>query len=130
MFLGKEIPATGTSFGIERIIDIMAELGMFPVSHTKVAVLVTLFDSSTLGGSLNFCQDLRKAGINAENFLNLAKFKKQLSYANKKGIPFVAIIGPDELIENSVTIKNMISGEQKTFERREAVEYLKKQEKF
>ena len=61
--------------------------------------------------------------------MNLAKFKKQLSYANKKGIPFVAIIGPNELIENSVTIKNMKSGEQKTFERRKAVEYLKKQEK-
>ena len=129
MFLGREIPATGTSFGIERIIDVMAELGMFPVSQTKIAVLVTLFDSSTLGGSLNFTQELRKAGINAENFLNLAKFKKQLSYANKKGIPFVAIIGPNELIENSVTIKNMKSGEQKTFERRKAVEYLKKQEK-
>ena len=126
MFLGKEIPATGTSFGIERIIDVMSELEMFPASATKTAVLVTLFDQSTLSASLNFTQELRKIGINAENFLNLAKFKKQLSYANKKEIPFVAIIGPDELAENRVTIKNMTTGEQKTFDRKEGVDYLKK----
>lgn len=127
MFLGKEIPATGTSFGIERIIDVMSELEMFPTSATKTAVLVTLFDQSTLSASLSFTQELRKIGINAENFLNLAKFKKQLSYANRKEIPFVAIIGPDELAENRVTIKNMRTGEQKTFDRREGVDYLNKQ---
>lgn len=127
MFTGKQIPAVGTSFGIERIIDVMSELEMFPASATKTNVLVTLFDQSTVSASLNFTQELRKTRINAENFLNLAKFKKQLSYANKKEIPFVAIIGPDELAENRVTIKNMKTGEQKTFERREAVDYLKKQ---
>ena len=127
MFLGKEIPAAGTSFGIERIIDVMSELEMFPASETKTAVLVTLFDQSTLNASLNFTQELRKKGINAENFLNPAKFKKQLSYANKKEIPFVAIIGPDELAENCVTIKTMKTGEQKTFKKREAVDYFKKQ---
>ena len=100
---------------------------MFPASATKTAVLITLFDQSTLSASLNFTQELRKIGINAENFLNLAKFKKQLSYANKKEIPFVAIIGPDELAENRVTIKNMRTGEQKTFDRKEGVDYLKKQ---
>lgn len=126
MFLGRDIPATGTAFGIERIIDVMTQLGMFPESQTKTQVLVTIFDDSTREASLKFTKELRKSGINVEFVFDVTKIKKQFSYANKKRIPFVAIIGPDEMAKNQVTIKNMKTGEQKTLNSGEVIKYLKK----
>lgn len=124
MFLGQDIPATGTAFGIERIIDVMAQLNMFPQVQTKTKVLVTLFDETTRAESLNFAQELRRAGVATDCFLNLAKLKKQFSYADKKNIPFVVIIGPDEEAEQSVTLKNMQTGEQKKMKKDEVITYL------
>ncbi len=124
MFLGRDIPATGVAFGIERIIDVMTELKMFPESPTKTQVLVTLFDEATIAASLNFTQELRAAGINAEHFFELSKLKKQFTFADKKRIPYVAIIGPDELAEQKVTLKTMSTGEQKRLARDEAINFL------
>jgi len=127
IFLGREIPATGTAFGIERIIDVMTQLEMFPETKTKTKVLVTIFDDSTREASLRFTQELRKSGINSEFFIDTTKIKKQFSYANKKRIPFVAIIGPEEMAANQMTIKNMKSGEQRTLNSEEAIKELKKE---
>lgn len=124
MFLGKDIPATGTSFGIERIIEVMTQLNMLPEAKTKTQVLVTQFDESTQKASLNFSQSLRKAGIKTETFLNRAKLKKQFTYADRKQIPFVVIIGPDEEAARKVTIKNLQTGEQQTWSREEGVKFL------
>ncbi|MFQ5676046.1 MAG: histidine--tRNA ligase [bacterium] len=85
MFSGRQIPATGTSFGIERIIDVMTQLEMFPASETRTQVLVTLFDESTVQDSLGFATALRKDGIRTENFPSVAKLKKQMTYADGKG---------------------------------------------
>jgi histidyl-tRNA synthetase len=126
MFLGRDIPATGVAFGIERIIDVMAELQMFPTAQTKTRVLVALFDETTRAASLQFAQELRKAGIHAENYFELAKLKKQLTYADRKRIPFVVFIGPDELTSQQVTIKNMNTAEQRTIDRAAALDYLSK----
>lgn len=125
MFLGRDIPATGTAFGIERIIDVMTQLEMFPEVKTKTKALVTIFDDSTRAASLKFTQKLRKSGVKAEIFFDTAKIKKQFSYANKKRIPFVVIIGPDELKANQVTIKDMKAGEQKTLSAEKVLEILK-----
>ncbi|MFQ5822930.1 MAG: histidine--tRNA ligase [bacterium] len=124
MFLGRDIPATGTAFGIERIIDVMNQLQMFPETKTKTQAFVTIFDDSTREASLNFTQKLRKSGVNAEFFYEVTKIKKQFSYANKKRIPFVVIIGPDEIVSNQVTIKNMKTGEQKTLSPEKAIEII------
>ena len=126
MFLGRTIPATGTAFGIERIIDVMTELEMFPESKTTTRVLVAMFDDSTRSASLAFAKELRQSGIQTEHFFDSVKMKKQFSYADKRGIPVVAVIGPDELRENKVTIKNLRSGEQKTLDRERGIEYLVK----
>lgn len=126
MFLGRDIPATGTAFGIERIIDVMDELDMFPDTRTTTSVLVTLFDENTGDASLRFAQHLRSAGIPTETFFSLAKMKKQLTYANKKGIPFVAIIGPQEQERDEVTLKDMRSGEQQRLAPGAAVEFVKR----
>ncbi|OQX87521.1 histidine--tRNA ligase, partial [candidate division KSB1 bacterium 4484_87] len=91
MFLGEDIPATGTTLGIERIIDVMTELNMLPEAKTSTKALVTVFDEGTKMASLQLVKKLRAAGINAEIFLDSANLKKQFKYANKQGIPFVII---------------------------------------
>lgn len=127
MFLGRDISATGTSFGIERIIDVMQQLDMLPTAKTQTAVLVTLFDETTKAASLKFAQELRKSGVNTEIFLQSAKLKKQFAYADKKSIPFVIIIGPDEAANQTVTIKDMVSGEQKNWTWQDGINFLKSQ---
>ncbi|MCG8603912.1 ATP phosphoribosyltransferase regulatory subunit, partial [bacterium] len=123
-FLGRDIPATGTAFGIERIIEVMGQLHMFPDSKTKTQVLVTIFDDEGRTASLKFAQQLRQAGIRTENFFDAVKMKKQLTYADKRGIRYVAILGPDERADDRVTIKDLISGEQKKLERERSLDYL------
>jgi histidyl-tRNA synthetase len=125
MFLGRDIPATGTAFGIERIIEVMAQLDMFPDSKTKTQVLVTIFDDEGRAASLAFAQHLRQAGIRTESVFDATKMKKQLSYADKKGIRYVAILGPDERDNDRVTIKDLTSGEQQTLERERCADYFK-----
>ncbi len=112
MFLGRNIPATGTTIGIERIIDVMTELNMLPESKTKTQVLVTIFDENTQKASLEITNKLRTAGINTEIFFDAGGLKKQFKYANKKGIPYVITIGPDEVTRNEASLKNMTTGEQ------------------
>ncbi|MFQ5640495.1 MAG: histidine--tRNA ligase [bacterium] len=124
MFLGRDIPATGVSFGIERIIDVMTQLDMFPEAKTKTQVLVTLFDESTRGDCIRFTQQLRKAGVKTESFFKQAKMKKQFSYADKRGIPYVVIIGPDEAQEGKVTIKELATSKQVTLSSEQGLEYL------
>jgi histidyl-tRNA synthetase len=124
MFLGQNVPATGTAFGIERIIDVMDQLEMLPEAKTKTHVLVTIFDESTRELSLQFTQLLRRAGVNAEFYIDMTKLKKQFSYANKREIPFVVIIGPDEAATKQVTIKSMKTGEQKTLSSEKAIRML------
>lgn len=127
MFLGRDIPATGTSFGIERIIEVMQQLEMLPPTKTQITVLVTLFDETTQGASLKFAQALRKSSINTDVFLRTAKLKKQFAYADKKSIPFVVIIGPEEAANETVTIKDMSCGEQKNWRWQEGINFLKSQ---
>lgn len=114
MFSGKDIPATGTSLGLERIITIMEELKMMPVTSTLSEVLVSVFDRSLVGVSFQVAAKLRSAGINTEMYLKDDKLKKQFSYANNKGIPLVIIVGPDEQEKGRVGLKDMRKGAQLT----------------
>jgi histidyl-tRNA synthetase len=119
MFTDRSYPATGTSFGIERVIDVMDELGMFPpeVTTTIARVLVTIFDQALVGASLQASYELRKAGLNTELYFENDPLGDQIRYALKKGIPYVVIIGPDELAESRVTVRNLPLNEQRTVER-------------
>ncbi|HEX9974861.1 MAG TPA: His/Gly/Thr/Pro-type tRNA ligase C-terminal domain-containing protein, partial [bacterium] len=112
MFSGQNIPATGTTIGIERIIDVMTELKMLPESKTKTRVLVTIFDEATRLASLDVVKNVRAAGINTEIFFDASGLKKQFKYADKKGIPYVVILGPDEVARKEVSLKNLKTGEQ------------------
>ncbi len=125
MFLGRDIPATGTAFGIERIIDVMNELNMFPTTRTKTQILMAAFEDTTLPAALSVAQELRRHGFHVESYPDTAKLKKQFSYADKRGIPFVIIIGPDEQQAEEITIKHLQTGDQKRVELKTAISYLK-----
>lgn len=125
MFSGRDVPATGTSLGLERIITVMEELAMLPTTPTVSQALVTVFDRSLFGESLQVASELRSAGINVEVYLNDDKLKKQLDYANKKGIPQVIIIGPDEKERGEVVLRDMERKTQATVPRQELVNKIK-----
>lgn len=115
LFSQQSIPTTGTSFGIERIIDVMEELAMYPASigKTVTQVLVTVFNRELVGASVRIANTLRAAGINAELALETeGGLGKQLKYAAAKAIPFALIIGPDENAAQQATLRDLASGEQ------------------
>ncbi|MEE8585843.1 MAG: histidine--tRNA ligase [Acidobacteriota bacterium] len=114
LFMKDSLPAVGTSFGIERIIDAMQELSMFPdsVRSTVVQALVTLFGPELASNSLQAAQRLRQAGIHTELYFEAASLKSQFKYANRKGIPCVVVIGPDEAQQGRVTVRNFSTGQQ------------------
>jgi histidyl-tRNA synthetase len=110
LFSDTAYPVTGTSLGIERIIDAMDELGMFPESirSSTAQVLVALFDTDTQAASIEMATELRRAGINTSIYYDYTdRLGDQIGYASAKGIPFVVIIGPDELARGEATIREM-----------------------
>jgi len=125
MFGGKEMPATGTSLGLERIITIMEELKMLPAAATVSEVLVTVFDRSLVEASFKVVSELRGAGISAEIYVNETRLKKQFTYANNKGIPLVIILGPEEHEKGEVGLKNLRTGDQTVVTRGELIQRVK-----
>jgi histidyl-tRNA synthetase len=107
------VSGVGISFGVDRIYDAMEELQLFP-KDTLISsrVLVTHTDEESMRYGLKIVQSLRQKGIAAEIYPDIAKLKKQLDYANKKGVPFVIVIGSEEIAGGLLTFKNMETGEQ------------------
>ncbi len=122
MFRKESLPTTGTSLGIERIIDLMDELSLYPpgLNRTVVQVLVTVFGAETRAASNRFASLLREAGIRTEVVLEDRKVGKQAAYADKKGIPVAAFLGPDEIAAGQVTLKRLRDGETRTVAQAEA----------
>lgn len=112
----RDVPATGASFGLERLVDVIEALNMAPdfVRQTTTRILVTIFSPETLGESLRLANRLRSEGIDTEVYLGTDRLSNQLRYASRKGIPFVAIIGPDEIARGEVVLKNMATEEQES----------------
>ncbi|GGB81042.1 histidine--tRNA ligase [Dyadobacter sediminis] len=107
------ISGVGISLGVDRIYDVMEELNLFPESRkTSTQVMISNFDEEAFLYGLSVLPKLRNAGINAEIYPDSVKLKKQLDYADRKNIPFVILIGSDEIQSGLLTLKNMKSGEQ------------------
>lgn len=126
LFTRGEIPATGISLGLERIIDVLealAEAGA-PGAKTVTEALVTVFDENTLPESLQVASALRSAGINTEVYLGKDKLGAQLRYASKKGIPYALIIGPDEVARSTVVVKDLSKEQQATVQRGEIAAFF------
>ncbi len=116
----------GISFGADRIYDVMSGLGLFP----DEAGLTTKVLFVNFGGDEELCalrqiSALRAEGIPSEIYPEASKMKKQMEYANRRGIPYVVIIGDKEATEQMATVKNMLSGEQKSVAFGELCNYLK-----
>jgi histidyl-tRNA synthetase len=117
-FAGRPIPTAGLAFGIERLHDVMEELKLGPRSQTVSEVFVTLFDQERAGASLQLARELRADGLKVETALDPAdKLGKQFKYADRKGIPFALVLGPDELARGEVVVRNLRNGEQRSVPR-------------
>jgi histidyl-tRNA synthetase len=107
------LSGVGISFGVDRIYDVMNELNVFPKNQiVSTQILITNFDAEAQRYSLPILSQLRKSGIKAEIYPDAAKIKKQFEYADRKKIPFVLIIGSDEIQTGVLSLKNMQTGEQ------------------
>jgi len=112
---GPDLPAVGTTIGLDRICDVISDLNLWPdlpVSPTRI--LITIFSPDLINNSIELSLRLRQNSINCELYPDPnTKLDKQLKYTSQKGIPFAAILGPEEVAKKMVTLKNMQTGEQK-----------------
>ena len=113
MFCDQDFSGVGVAFGFARIMLGLEEMGKLDDIRLSSEVLVTIFDDKSISDSLSIYSDLTDAGINSEVYFEPSKLVKQFKYANKKGIPFVVIMGPDEKAKGAVMVKNMATGKQK-----------------
>jgi len=120
------VSGVGISFGADRIYDVLNQLDLYPeTSVEQTKILFVSFGEKELMYSLPWLSSLRVQGVNAEIYPESAKMKKQMSYADNKKIPFVAIVGETEMNEGKVMLKNMKSGEQILATLDEVIEMLK-----
>jgi histidyl-tRNA synthetase len=110
------IPGVGLSFGVDRIYDVLEELQAFPANTDNGSqVLFFNLGKEEMKAAFVKLQALRARGVVAELYPESVKFDKQFKYAEKKNIPYIAIIGKEEMEKQQVNIKNIRSGEQRTF---------------
>ena len=127
MFLGREIPACGFSLGLDRIIVVMEERGLFPASvgaAGAVDVSVALFDASLAGASLALARSLRAAGLRVDLHNDPDKIGKQYKDADARRVPCVALIGPDEAGRATVSLKLLATGERAEVPQVEAAAWI------
>lgn len=113
-FTGRDLPCVGISFGLDRILDALVEQQLLDEhTTTNTQALVTLFARTTLGPAFALAQQLRAAGIRTEISAEAKDLGAQLSFANKKGIPLVMILGPDEIAAEAVVMRDLRAGSQR-----------------
>ena len=117
MFLGQNIPACGFSLGLERILVVMTERGMFPatLAASPADVMVATFDAAAAADALRVADALRADGLRVLVYPDADKIGKQIKYADGRGIPFVALLGDDEIKAGTVTVKNLAAQTQQTY---------------
>ncbi len=127
MFGKEQIPAVGFSIGLERILFVMEERGMFPddLTTNSADVMITIWNEESAGESLKLAGELRAGGLRVLVYPEADKLGKQFKYADSLNIPFVCVLGETELAENKVALKNLKSGEQETLERNEIAGKIK-----
>lgn len=122
------ISGVGISFGADRIYDVLEQLKLFPEKAESVTrVLFINFGKDKLSQLIPMINILRKASISSELYPENVKIGKQLSYANTNNIPYVVIVGEDEISKRLITLRNMVSGEQVQITLEEMISVVKKQ---
>lgn len=127
MFGKEQIPACGFSLGLERILVVMEERGMFPpeLQTNSADVMVTIWNEDSIAESLKLANELRSEGLRVLVYPEADKLGKQFKYAGSINVPFVCILGESELAENKVAVKNMTTGEQEVVDRKEVAKKIK-----
>jgi histidyl-tRNA synthetase len=119
------VSGVGVSFGAERIYDVLTAKNLFPEKSAETTkVLFVNFGAAEEAYCLPVLAEIRKSGINAEIFPDSAKMQKQMTYANKKAIPFVVLAGESEMQAKKLTLKNMTTGEQSSVSSEELINIL------
>ena len=127
MFLGRDVPACGFSLGLERIIVVMTERGMFPkdLAGSGVDAMVTIWNDESRADALTLAGELRRAGLRVDVYPETDKLGKQFKYAAGCQIPFVLIVGDDERAKGMVSVKDLRSGDQQIVARAETADYVR-----
>ena len=122
----KDVSGVGISFGADRIYDVLDNLNTFPTDIEKSTTLMFVnFGEKEANYCAKLLYKIRGANISCELFPDSAKMKKQMNYANKNNIPFVALVGEDEMTNNLITLKNMETGEQENLNLNELIVRVK-----
>jgi histidyl-tRNA synthetase len=121
------VSGMGISFGVDRLFDVMDELQLFPEAlKTGIDIMFINFGDVCEEKCIDYVQQLRAENIACELYPDASKFDKQMKYANKRNYPFIAIVGEDEMKDNSITLKNFASGEQSKINIEQLITRLKK----
>ncbi len=121
------VSGVGISFGADRIYDVLTELNLFPAElGTSTQLLFATFGEAELRYALRWAIALRQEGLRVEVYPEPAKMKKQMGYADAKQIPWVAIVGGNEMESQTVMLKNMTTGEQQPLTLQKVIDCLKK----
>ncbi len=121
----KDVSGVGVSFGADRIYDVMEKMDKFPEETTSTTTLMFVnFGEKEEIHCLSLLAEIRKSGIKAELFPDKVKIKKQMNYANKKNVEFVALVGEDEMKNGLITLKNMKTGVQSQITLDELIEEI------
>ena len=124
-YTDKSLPGVGIAIGVTRLFDQLNDLKLIKIEKESISDVLVISTSDDVSECLPIANTFRKEGINTEVYMNDKKMKAKFKYADKLKIPYVAIIGEDELKENKVSLKNLVTGKQDTINMQEAVEILK-----
>lgn len=127
MFMKNSVPACGFSLGVERILVLMEERGVERSAANAADVLVTIFDESTTVEAVRLANQLRSEGFRVDVYTDQDKLGKQFGYADQRGIPFVAVLGPAEVEAGEVAIKDMAAGDQTKLKLADVAAHLRTQ---
>ncbi|MDZ7817035.1 MAG: HisS family protein [Planctomycetota bacterium] len=121
MFSGQQVPAVGATVGLDRIFTALEQLNLVTRRNTRARVLVAIFDEATAGEARKIAGELRASDIRTAVFPEPDKLRKQFRYADRLGVRYVVLAGPDELNRGTVTLKDLEKGEQREVTRGELV---------
>jgi histidyl-tRNA synthetase len=121
---GPNTPAVGFAIGFDRTVEALKEKNILQISEKPLTVLVTIFNEKTLKHSLSVADKLRDCRIATEVYLEYDKIGKQIKFADSKNIPYVVIIGEDEMLTNTIKVKELETESEKVFSTDEFIKYL------
>ena len=124
MFMKEDVPACGFSLGVERILVLLEERQQLQIPSANADVMVALWDADSAPECIKLAHELRASGLRVDIYNDLDKYKKQFAYADSRNIGFVAILGPNELANSVVSVKNLKTGEQSEVARSEVATFI------